>query len=130
VHHVRVALDEHQLVDLHAAELAHAAHVVAAQVDQHHVLGALLFVVQHLLGQRVVFGLGCAARARSGDGPVLHLALMHAHQQLRRRARQLQRRVSEPFDFLERDCFGGFGCRPAQRTLRREAQERTCRGWD
>ncbi len=47
MHHVRVALHEHQPVNFHRAELAHAAHIVPAEVDQHYVLGALLFVGEH-----------------------------------------------------------------------------------
>ena len=84
MHDVGVALDEHQPVHFHAAEVADPAHIVAAQVHQHHVLGALLLIVEHLLGQRLVFFLRGPARAGSGDGPVLHLAAMHADQQLRR----------------------------------------------
>jgi hypothetical protein len=44
VHHVRIALDREGLGDLHAAGLGDAADVVARQVDQHQVLGALLRV--------------------------------------------------------------------------------------
>ena len=90
MHDVRVALDEHELLDFDAAEAADAAHVVATEVDQHHVLGALLFVVHHLFGKGVVLGFGCAARARAGDGTVLNLALVHADEQLGRRPRNLQ----------------------------------------
>ena len=42
VHHVGVALHGHQRVDRHAADAAHPAQVVARQVHEHHVLGALL----------------------------------------------------------------------------------------
>ena len=42
MHHVRVALDEHQLFDAHRAVFRNAAQVVAAQIDQHDVLGAFL----------------------------------------------------------------------------------------
>ena len=45
VHHVAVALDEHQLVDLYAAEAAHSAHIVASQINEHHVFGTLLLVM-------------------------------------------------------------------------------------
>ena len=44
VHHVRVALDHEGFGHLHAAGLRDAADVVARQVDQHQVLGALLRV--------------------------------------------------------------------------------------
>ena len=57
VHHVRVALDHRVLAHAHAADLRDAAHVVAAQVDQHHVLGALLRVGEQL-----------ASSARSSSG--------------------------------------------------------------
>ncbi len=89
MHDVRVPLDEHQPVHLDGPKLAHSAHVVAAQVHQHHVLGALLLVVEHLVGHRLVFLFSSPARAGSGNRPVLHLALVHAHQQLRRRSGQL-----------------------------------------
>ncbi len=49
VHHVRVGLDGHERLDLDRAVLAHAAEVVAAEVDEHHVLGALLLVGQQVL---------------------------------------------------------------------------------
>ena len=48
VHDVAVALQRHQLVDRLGAELDHPAHVVAGQVDQHHVLGPLLGVLGQL----------------------------------------------------------------------------------
>ena len=64
MHHVRVALDGHQLVDLDAAVLAHAPEVVAAEVDQHHVLGALLLVGEQLLGHLEVFAPAWLARGR------------------------------------------------------------------
>src|SRR5690606_6555122 len=46
--HVGVTLHHHQLVDLDAAGAADAAEVVALEVDQHHVLGALLGMADHL----------------------------------------------------------------------------------
>ncbi len=60
-----------------------AANVVARQVDQHHVLGALLGVGQQfVLGGQIGLGRG-TARARAGQGAdgdflaVLHLVLAH-----------------------------------------------------
>src|SRR5690606_13597010 len=50
--HVGVAFDRHQLVHLDAAGHADAAEVVALQVDQHHVLGALLGVADQLTHAR------------------------------------------------------------------------------
>ena len=48
VHDVRVALERHQLLDLLGAEAHDAADVVAREVDEHHVLGALLRVLDEL----------------------------------------------------------------------------------
>ena len=46
--HVGVALDDHEFVDPHGPCLAHAAEVVALEVDQHHVLGAFLGTADQL----------------------------------------------------------------------------------
>ena len=56
VDHVRVVLVDHELRDAHGAVLADAPEVVALEVDQHDVLGAVLGVEVELLGQRVVLG--------------------------------------------------------------------------
>ena len=52
VQDVRVGLDHHQLVDADRAVLADPAEVVAAEVDQHHVLGPLLGVVDSRSARR------------------------------------------------------------------------------
>ena len=51
-----------KLLDLDRPVLAHAAEVVAAEVDEHHVLGPLLGVGEQLLGDRAVL-LGGVRRA-------------------------------------------------------------------
>ena len=84
VHHVGVALDHHQVVDLHAADLGDTAEVVAAQVDQHQVLGALLLVAQQLVGQLPVLLLGPPPRPGAGDGPQGGDAVLEPHHGLRR----------------------------------------------
>ena len=71
VEHVRVGLDDHVLVDGDRAVLAHAAEVVAAEVDQHHVLGALLRVGEQRLGLAPVLLLVGTAGVRAGDRPRL-----------------------------------------------------------
>ena len=63
--HMGVGLDGHELVDAHAAGLADPAEVVALEIDEHDVLGALLGVrrpARHL--RRVSPGRGCAAGCR------------------------------------------------------------------
>ena len=64
------------------------AEVVAAEVDEHHVLGALLRVALELLGeQRVLAGVG-AARPRAGDRVGRQLVALDLEEQLRARRRR------------------------------------------
>src|SRR5207253_2881052 len=74
---VRVALHRHQLADRDAAWLTDAAEIVALEVDQHDVLGALLHARDELLLQPAIGRRVGAARARAGDGARLHLASAH-----------------------------------------------------
>ncbi len=86
VHHVRVALDLHPVGDLDGAGLRDAADVVAAEVDQHHVLGELLGVGEQLVGERRVGLARGAARAGAGDRAQRHRLAFLAHQDLGRGA--------------------------------------------
>ena len=61
VHHMAVALHHKGLRHLHAAGFGDAADVVARQVDQHHVLGTFLGVVDEFdLGRLVLLWGGAA----------------------------------------------------------------------
>ena len=94
VHHVAVALDEEASGDTHAGHAAgrrrlvgtgllqhgHTAHIVAAQVQQHQVLGAFLGVGDEFLLERtVLLGRG-AARASASEGPDGNLAVSQPDQ--------------------------------------------------
>ena len=80
---MRVALDVGEAVDAHRAGRGDATDVVASEVDQHHVLGDLLLVVEELVFECEVLVLVDAARARARDGTVADEAVVHAHQHLR-----------------------------------------------
>ena len=67
VHDVAVALDEEAVGHLDRADLGDAADVVAAEIEQHQMLGALLGVGEQLGGERGVLGRRLAAPARAGD---------------------------------------------------------------
>ena len=68
VHHVRVPLDHHQILHRHSAGLTDPAEVIAAEVHQHHVLGAFLGVGQQIQLQVAIL-MGCrAARTGAGNG--------------------------------------------------------------
>ncbi len=78
----------HRFGDAHGAEGRDAADVVAAQVHQHEVLGALLGIGEQLDGERrVALGRG-APRPGAGDGPDRHLAAVDPHQHFGRAADQ------------------------------------------
>ena len=73
--HGRVVLDDHQLGDADAADLADPAEVVAQQVDDHQVLGVGLLVFGQLGPQRLVALRVLRARGRPLDRPRLDAAL-------------------------------------------------------
>ena len=64
---MRVALGHHEFVHFHGAGHADPAQVIALQVDQHDMLGALLRIGQQFLALGVVAGRRAAARAGAGD---------------------------------------------------------------
>src|SRR5690554_3093163 len=84
VHHVGIALDDHLVGELHGAGFRYSAGVVAAQVDQHQVLGDFFRVGQQFVFQRLVFGLGSAALAGAGDGAHGDFFIFHPGQDFRR----------------------------------------------
>ena len=99
------------------AVLADAAEVVAAEVDQHHVLGPLLGVVDQALGEAAVLLLVCAARVGAGDRPRLDPVAADLDQRLRRGAGDLE--VAE----LE-EVHVGRGVDRAQAAVDREGLDR------
>ena len=68
-----VALQRHHLLNLLGTKGHYASHVVAGQIDQHHVLGQLLGVLGQLGGHAPVVGLGSSSASgpsdRTGDHP-------------------------------------------------------------
>ena len=79
-----VALDLHVLADRHGARRGDPPEVVAAEVDEHHVLGPLLGVALELLGEEVVLARRRAARARAGDRMGRELVALDLEQELGR----------------------------------------------
>ena len=66
----------------------HAPEVVAAEVDEHDVLGALLLVGEQVGAQAAVLGGGRAARARAGERAREHRVALDAHERLGARAHE------------------------------------------
>ena len=88
VHHVRVALDLHDVGELDGAVVGDPADVVAAQVHEHDVLGALLGIGQQLLGQGTVLGLVRPRGRVPASGRIVTMPVLDPHQDLRRAADQ------------------------------------------
>ena len=123
VDHVRVGLDGHERLDLDGAVLADAPEVVAAEVDEHHVLGALLLVRQQVGGDRDV-GVGVGpARPRAGDRAGRGAAAGDGDERLGRGADDLEvleveevhvgRRVDRPQAAVDRERLDRARRRPA-----------------
>ena len=64
VHHVAVALEEELVGHLDRADRGDAADVVAAEIEQHQVLGALLRIGEQAVGVRRASSAGVAPRGR------------------------------------------------------------------
>src|SRR5262249_815658 len=83
---VAIRLQPADRLDLYRAVSADAAQVVAQQIDDHDVLGAVLGAGEQLAAAGLVLLGGGAARSRPLDGPRLHVAVVHFPQPLRRGA--------------------------------------------
>ena len=84
VHDMGVALDEHDVFYADSTVFRDTSEVVSAKIDQHDVLGPLLFVVAQLFSQSFILSIVLTARKRPGDGPVFDRAITHPHQHFRR----------------------------------------------
>jgi len=82
MHHMRIALDEELVGHRDRTDLRHAADIVAAKVDQHQMLGALLLIGEELFRETPVLLGRRTARARSGDRPDRHFAVPQADEDL------------------------------------------------
>ena len=91
VHDMAVALDREFLRHLDRTHLRDPPDIVAAEIEQHQMLGAFLLVGQKLRREALVLGLRLAAPACSGDRPDGDFAVAHAHQDFRARTDDLER---------------------------------------
>ena len=99
------------------ADHGDAADVVAAEIEQHQVLGPLLRIGQQLGGERPVLLRRGAAPAGAGDRPDGHPAVAHADHDLRARADDGEAVEGE----VEQE---GRGIEPPQRPVERERRQR------
>ena len=67
VHHLAVALDEELIGDGDGADLGNAADVVAAEIEQHQMLGAFLRIGEEFRLERLILVRRRAAPPRAGD---------------------------------------------------------------
>src|SRR5262249_37832555 len=72
MHYVAVALDLHELCHSNGAEFRHSTHIIACQINQHDVLGALLRICQQLRSVGFILRWSESSRARPCDWANLH----------------------------------------------------------
>ena len=83
MHDMGIAFD-HELFDhLDRTRFGDPADVVAAKIQQHQVLGPLLWIAQQFLGQGFIFLRRGAARAGAGQWPQGDHVVTQAHQNFR-----------------------------------------------
>ena len=82
VHHVGVPFDDHQVGYRDRAILHDASDVVSSQVHEHPMLGQLLLVGTHVLGQGALLLRGLASGPCPGDRPHRDRALLQPHEDL------------------------------------------------
>ena len=75
MHHVAVTFDDHHVGDFHRPIAGDAANIVAAEIDEHHVLGTFLGIGQQFLGESLVFVFVATAGPRSGERPDGHASI-------------------------------------------------------
>ncbi len=90
VHHMRIALNHHFFGNADAAGFAHAADIVAAQINQHHVFGDFFGIAEQILLLRQIFGGGFAAQAGAGNGAHDDVVALAPHQNLGRGADHME----------------------------------------
>ncbi len=67
---------------------AHTAQIVATEIDEHDVLGALLLVGEQIGAQPAVLGHVGTARTRTGERTREHLVALDTHERLGARAHE------------------------------------------
>ena len=69
MHDMRIALDDHLVLDANGTVFAYTANIVSAEIEQHDMFRPLFRIGQKLLGEGGVFCRGAPASARAGDRP-------------------------------------------------------------
>src|SRR5579859_480929 len=83
---MRIAFDGEEFFHFDRTVFADAAKVIAAEVHEHDVFGALFFAREHLALKALVFGFVFAAAARAGDGTIENVPSLNFDKHFRRTA--------------------------------------------
>ena len=86
VHHVAIALDGHEVGDLHATVFGDATDIVAGEINEHEVLGALLGIGHEVVGIRIIFLRSGSTATCAGDRTDLNKVAGEADVDFRRTA--------------------------------------------
>ena len=117
VDHLAVIFEKEAVGDAHAAHFGNPADIVAAKIEQHQMLGALLGIGQQLIGERLILFGRCPAWPCAGNRPDGDLAVANPDQNLGARSDHGE---AAEIQIIEE----GGGIDPAQRPIKREGGER------
>lgn len=84
MHDVTEALDLHEFTDLDRARDAHLQQVVAGEIDEHQVFGALLRIGEQLVGEGEILLRTDAPRAGPCDRMHVDAGILHLDESFRR----------------------------------------------
>ena len=86
MHDLGIAVDHHVIGDFDRADPGHAAKVIAAEIDQHVMLGKLLLIGKQLVFERLVLLRRFAARTRARNREGGQAAVIQSDERFRRGA--------------------------------------------
>ena len=89
MHDLGIPVDHHVIGDFDRADLGNSTEVIAAEIDQHVMLGKLLLIGKQLVLERLILLRRFAARTGAGHRESRQTAILQAHERFRRGAHDL-----------------------------------------
>ena len=117
VHDMAEAFDTEAFGDFHRAKRGNPANIVAAEIEQHQMLGTLFRVGEQFAFEGLVFLMGFAAPSRAGKRADGDDIIAQAHQDFRRTAHH--RKAAHIKKYQERR-----GVNPTQRAVKGKRRQR------
>ena len=86
MHHVAISLKGHKFVNIHRAKFGDATNIVARQVNEHHMLGALFGILFQFTRQLAILLVIYSAFTCASNRSTHNATVAQLHHRLRRRA--------------------------------------------